>query len=141
MCMQTVACNPDLICVWMHAARHLPNLLQCCECMQAIARDCYGVLSQEAGEAAADLSSARRLLSTASEPLVALGKHLSGVLLQSLGSTTAFALTGSVGVVRLGVGKLFMLVLPARSLPVIPAPVAGFHCDLRSCRLVLLVAK
>ena len=83
--------------------------------MQAIARDCYRVLSQEAGEAAADLSSARRLLSTASEPLVALGKHLSGVLLQSLGSTTAFALTGSVGVVRLGVGKLFMLVPPARS--------------------------
>ena len=98
--------------------------------MQAIARDCYRVLSQEAGEAAADLSSARRLLSTASEPLVSLGKHLSGVLLQSLGSTTAFALTGSVGVVRLGVGKLFVLVPPARRLAVILAPVAGFQCNL-----------
>ena len=98
--------------------------------MQAIARDCYRVLSQEAGEAAADLSSARRLLSTASEPLVALGKHLSGVLLQSLGSTTVFALTGSVGVVRLGVGKPFMLVVPGKSLPVTLAPVAGFQCNL-----------
>eukprot|EP00891_Asterochloris_glomerata_P008925 jgi/Astpho2/8925/fgenesh1_pg.00133_%23_8_t len=95
-----------------HAYSHLARLQlgEGLAHLQAIARDCYGVLSQEAGEAAADLSSARRLLSTASEPLVALGKHLSGVLLQSLGSTTAFALTGSVGVVRLGVGFMRLVV-------------------------------
>lgn len=54
--------------------------------------------------AVADLGSLQRLVLAAAEPLTAAGRALASVLALSVGSTTAAAVMGGLGVLRLGLG-------------------------------------
>ena len=53
-----------------------------------------------------ELRSLRRMAAAAADPLVALGRSTAGVVVRQLGSTSALALTGGIGVLRVGVGAL-----------------------------------
>lgn len=52
----------------------------------------------------ADLGSLQRLLLVAADPLITAGRALAGVFALSVGSTTAAAVMGGLGVLRLGLG-------------------------------------
>jgi hypothetical protein len=60
----------------------------------------------DGGSTRRELRSLRRMTAAAADPLVALGRSTAGVVVRRLGSTSALALTGGIGVLRVGVGAL-----------------------------------
>ncbi|EFN55069.1 hypothetical protein CHLNCDRAFT_134947 [Chlorella variabilis] len=75
--------------------------------MRAVARLCASALrgiAQRSGDAVADLSGLQRLAQAAADPLIAAGRVAGRLFAGSVGSTTAAALMGGLGVLRLGVG-------------------------------------
>ena len=70
--------------------------LQCLHAFRGIA--------QRGSDAVADLSSLQRLAQAAADPLIAVGRVAGRLFAGSVGSTTAAALMGGLGVLRLGMG-------------------------------------
>lgn len=56
--------------------------------------------------ASSELTALQRLAAAGSEPLLAVGRALGAHLMHSLGSTTSVAITGGLGLIRLGLGQL-----------------------------------
>ena len=56
--------------------------------------------------ASSELTALQRLAAAGSEPLLAVGRALGAHLVHSLGSTTSVAITGGLGLIRLGLGEL-----------------------------------
>jgi hypothetical protein len=61
-------------------------------------------IAQRGSDAVADLSSLQRLAQAAADPLIAVGRVAGRLFAGSVGSTTAAALMGGLGVLRLGMG-------------------------------------
>ncbi len=59
--------------------------------------------------ASSELTALQRLAAAGSEPLLAVGRALGAHLVHSLGSTTSVAITGGLGLIRLGLGQLPIL--------------------------------
>ena len=55
--------------------------------------------------ASSELTALQRLAAAGSEPLLAVGRALGAHLVHSLGSTTSVAITGGLGLIRLGLGE------------------------------------
>jgi hypothetical protein len=75
--------------------------------MRRAARLCASALrrlAQRSGGGVADLSGLQRLAAAAADPLLAVGRVAGRLAAGSLGSTTAAALMGGLGVLRLGMG-------------------------------------
>lgn len=53
-----------------------------------------------------DLNAVQRLGRAAAQPLILLARHLASLLVSSTYSSTAWAVTGSLGVVRIGMGQI-----------------------------------
>ncbi|CAL8462876.1 g2410 [Coccomyxa elongata] len=73
----------------------------------AVGRDALGLareMMSGKGQASGELNALQRIAAAASEPLLALGRSAGTVIFSSLGSTTAVALTSSLGILRLGFG-------------------------------------
>lgn len=74
---------------------------------QAVGRDALGLAREMMagkGQASGELNALQRIAAAASEPLLALGRSAGAVIFSSLGSTTAVAVTSSLGILRLGFG-------------------------------------
>lgn len=104
--------------------------------MRRVAGHCARALrgiAQRSSEAVADLSGLQRLAQAAADPLIAVGRVAGRLFAGSVGSTTAAALMGGLGVLRLGVGvvkfgmqlmlflALLYYLLAARSDPLLAA--------------------
>ncbi|KAK9806751.1 hypothetical protein WJX72_001428 [[Myrmecia] bisecta] len=77
--------------------------------LSAILRDCVNMMRdilQGKGDAESELNALQRLSQAAADPLISLGRALGAMLVTSLGSTTVFAWTGGLGIMRLGVGMV-----------------------------------
>lgn len=61
---------------------------------------------QGSSNGSGELNALQRLATAGAEPLAAVGRAVGAHLVHSLGSTTSVAITGGLGVLRLGVGKL-----------------------------------
>ncbi len=75
--------------------------------MRLVAGHCVRALrgiAQRSSEAVADLSGLQRLLQAAADPLIVVGRVAGRLFAGSVGSTTAAALMGGLGVLRLGMG-------------------------------------
>ena len=59
---------------------------------------------QANSSASSELTALQRLAAAGSEPLLAVGRALGAHLVHSLGSTTSVAITGGLGLIRLGLG-------------------------------------
>ena len=59
---------------------------------------------QGSSSASSELTALQRLAAAGSEPLLAVGRALGAHLVHSLGSTTSVAITGGLGLIRLGLG-------------------------------------
>ena len=55
--------------------------------------------------ASSELTALQRLAAAGSEPLLAVGRAVGAHLMHSLGSTTSVAITGGLGLIRLGLGN------------------------------------
>ncbi len=53
-----------------------------------------------------EVTALQRLAAAGSEPLMAVGRAVGGHLVHSLGSTTSVAITGGLGLLRLGLGNI-----------------------------------
>ena len=84
-------------------------LLRTCHAVcQAVGRDALGLAREVMsgnGQASGEVNALQRIAAAASEPLLALGRSAGAVIFSGLGSTTAVALTSSLGILRLGFGE------------------------------------
>ena len=60
--------------------------------------------AQGSSSGSGELTALQRLATAAAEPLAAVGRALGAHVVHSLGSTTSVAITGGLGVLRLGLG-------------------------------------
>ena len=67
--------------------------------------------AQGSSSGSRELTALQRLATAAAEPLAAVGRALGAHVVHSLGSTTSVAITGGLGVLRLGLGGLNALLL------------------------------
>jgi hypothetical protein len=75
--------------------------------MRLVARLCVSALrgiAQRGSDTVGDLSGLQRLAQAAADPLIAVGRVAGRLFAGSVGSTTAAALMGGLGVLRLGMG-------------------------------------
>ena len=61
---------------------------------------------QGTGGGSGELTALQRLATAGAEPLAAVGRAVGAHLVHSLGSTTSVAITGGLGVLKLGLGML-----------------------------------
>ena len=83
--------------------------LTVCSGKQEVARDAYSMARQAAeghSSASTELTALQRLAAAGAEPLLAVGRALGAHLVHSLGSTTSIAITGGLGIIRLGLGTI-----------------------------------
>ncbi|DBA70834.1 TPA: hypothetical protein ACH3X2_011607 [Trebouxia sp. C0005] len=75
--------------------------------LQGVGQDTYSMVRQALqgdSSASSELTALQRLAAAGSEPLLAVGRALGAHLMHSLGSTTSVAITGGLGLIRLGLG-------------------------------------
>ena len=65
--------------------------------------------AQGHSSASSELTALQRLAAAGAEPLLAVGRALGSHLVHSLGSTTSIAITGGLGIIRLGLGMTLPL--------------------------------
>ena len=73
---------------------------------QEALQDPEGAGDDGGGSRRREMRSLQRMAAAAADPLVKLGRSAAGVVARRLGSTSALALTGGIGVLRIGVGTL-----------------------------------
>ena len=81
---------------------------QLCAHKQGVGQDSYGMVRQAMqgnSSASSELTALQRLAAAGSEPLLAVGRAVGAHLVHSLGSTTSVAITGGLGLIRLGLGN------------------------------------
>lgn len=82
------------------------KLFACC-CVQGVGQEAYTMSRQAvqgSSSGSGELTALQRLATAGAEPLAAVGRAVGAHLVHSLGSTTSVAITGGLGVLRLGVG-------------------------------------
>ncbi|DBB16654.1 TPA: hypothetical protein ACH3X3_014907 [Trebouxia sp. C0006] len=75
--------------------------------LKGVGQDTYSMVRQAMqgnSSASSELTALQRLAAAGSEPLLAVGRALGAHLVHSLGSTTSVAITGGLGLIRLGLG-------------------------------------